>query len=274
VTTTQDAAGKADIALSHGQEAAEDAKGRAAEVTSHAQDAAHEVAGTAAEQAQNVKEETVRQARNLVSEASTQLSAQAGTQTQRLTGNLRDLGYELRQMADSGSGGTASELVYQASDRVHQVAGFLEGREPSEILDDVRAFARRRPGAFLAGAAVLGMIAGRVGRGVKDAAEQDSSGMPTRTGSMTASSRATLATSAPPVAPPGESTAAMDDFGTGAYGTGTTGATGTGMGTGVATTGIEDGYEDVEDDSTRRIDLTNEPYQSSYAPEYGTEVQR
>src|SRR4051794_26869724 len=98
VTTTQDAAGKADIARSHGQQAAEDAKGRAAEVTQHAQGAAHDVAGTAAEQAQNVKQETVRQARNLVSEAGSQLSSQAGSQTQKVTENLRSLADELRQM--------------------------------------------------------------------------------------------------------------------------------------------------------------------------------
>jgi hypothetical protein len=255
VTTTQDAAAKADIARSHGQQAAEDAKGRAAEVTHHAQDAAHDVAGTAAEQAQNVKDETVRQARNLVSEASSQLSSQAGSQTQKLTDSLRDLGDELRQMAESGSGGTASELVHQASDRVHQAAGFLEGREPSEILSDVRGFAQRRPGAFLAGAAVLGLIAGRVGRGVKDASGDLSSSTSGHRTSGYSTSRARVQTPAPLTAPPGESTAAMGDYGTGAYGTG-------------------DGFESAEGDATSRIDLTSEPYTSSYAPEYGSEVQR
>jgi len=33
----------------------------------------------------------------------------------------------------------------------------------------VRQYARRRPGAFLAGAALLGLAVGRLGRGVKDA---------------------------------------------------------------------------------------------------------
>jgi len=198
VTTTQDAAAKADIARSHTQEAAQDAKGRAAEVTGHASDAAHDVAGTAVEQAQQVKQETVRQARNLVSEATGQLSSQAGSQTQKLTGNLRELGDELRQMADSGSGGTASELVHQASERVHQVAGFLDGREPTEILDDVRRFARQRPGAFLAGAAALGLIAGRLGRGVKDASGSSNQG------SSGSGSTGTSISPTPLTAPPSE----------------------------------------------------------------------
>jgi len=170
VTTTHDSTQKADIARGHAQDAAQDAKARAAEVGSHANAAAQDVASTAVDQAQNVQHETVRQARNFMSEATDQLSVQAGTQTQRMSGNLRELGNELRQMATAGTtGGTASELAHQAADRAHQVAGYLEGREPGEILEDLRSYARRRPGAFLAGAAVLGLIVGRVGRGVKDA---------------------------------------------------------------------------------------------------------
>jgi hypothetical protein len=257
VTTTQDAAAKADIARNHGQEVAQDVKGHATEVTQHAQDAAHDVAGTAAGQAQTVKDETVRQARNLAMEASDQLNAQAATQSQRLTHNLRDLGHELRQMAEAGNGGTASELAHQASDRMHQAAGYLEGREPSDLLDDVRDFARRRPGAFLAGAAVLGLIAGRAGRGMKDA----SGSAPSSTPSV---SRAR--TSAPLTAPPGEPAmaGAMDDYSTGSYGTGST------------TEGVGDGFSAVEGDASRiepGIDLT-QPYEA-YTPEYGgSEVQR
>ena len=50
----------------------------------------------------------------------------------------------------------------------------LDGREPSQILDDVRAFARRRPGAFLLGALAAGVVAGRITRGAKES--QSSSG--------------------------------------------------------------------------------------------------
>lgn len=203
MTTTHDVTQPTDVARGHAQDAAQDAKARAAEVGSHANDAAHDVASTAVDQAQQVKAETVRQARNLFSEATDQLSAQAGSQTQRLSGNLRDLGDELRQMADAGhQGGTARELAHQAAERAHQVAGYLEGRQPDALLDDLRSYARRRPGAFLAGAAVLGLVAGRVGRGVKDADPPT-----TRAGSAApapAESSPTTSTT-PLTAPPGES---------------------------------------------------------------------
>ena len=200
MTTTDTATDKLEVARSHTQEATQDAKARATEVGSHAQDAAHDVTQTAVDQAHEVKDETVRQARNLASDATQQLSSQASEQTQRISANLRDLGEELRQMADAGTGGTATELAHQASERAHQAAGYLEGREPGDILDDLRSMARRRPGAFLAGAAVLGLVAGRVGRGVKDAGPSTSA--PTGTSNPYPSEP-------PRVAPPGERPAAF-----------------------------------------------------------------
>ncbi len=62
--------------------------------------------------------------------------------------------------------GVASDLARQAADRTGSVAGWLEGREPAAILDDLTSFARRKPGAFLAIAAGLGLVAGRLTRGL------------------------------------------------------------------------------------------------------------
>ena len=49
----------------------------------------------------------------------------------------------------------------------------LQNREPAELLDEVRSFARRKPGMFLLGAAAAGILAGRLTSGVK-AAHSDS----------------------------------------------------------------------------------------------------
>ena len=68
--------------------------------------------------------------------------------------------------SSSGQNGLATDLAVQASDRVHSVAGWLEQRQPGEVLDEVRDFARRRPGTFLAAAAVVGLIGGRLTRGL------------------------------------------------------------------------------------------------------------
>ena len=40
--------------------------------------------------------------------------------------------------------------------KVHDVAGWLESRNPGEIVDELRGIARRRPGAFLLGAVAAG----------------------------------------------------------------------------------------------------------------------
>jgi hypothetical protein len=45
----------------------------------------------------------------------------------------------------------------------------LQNREPAELLEEVRRFARRKPGLFLLGAAAAGVLAGRLTSGVKAA---------------------------------------------------------------------------------------------------------
>jgi hypothetical protein len=56
------------------------------------------------------------------------------------------------------------------------VAGFLSDHEPGDLLDQVRQFARRRPGAFLLGAALVGIIAGRLTRGAASASDSSTGG--------------------------------------------------------------------------------------------------
>ena len=58
---------------------------------------------------------------------------------------------------------------------VESFADRLQNREPAELLDEVRSFARRKPGLFLLGAAAAGVLAGRLTSGVR-AAHADSSG--------------------------------------------------------------------------------------------------
>jgi hypothetical protein len=79
-------------------------------------------------------------------------------------------------MADGtaqGAPGPAADLLQQASSFIEQFADKLQNREPAELLDEVRSFARRKPGVFLLGAAAAGVLAGRLTSGVK-AAHTDS----------------------------------------------------------------------------------------------------
>jgi hypothetical protein len=142
-------------------------KEKASDAAQAVMQASTDVAQTAATKAKDVAQETSKQARDLLGEARDQFSQQAGSQHRSLVTNLRSLGDELGGMTQhSEQSGVATELVSQARDRVHGVADWLDGRDPSEIVDDLRSLARRRPGTFLLGAALTGVVAGRLTRGV------------------------------------------------------------------------------------------------------------
>lgn len=157
------------------QSKADVAKEQAASVGQGAAGAGQHVASVAKDQAQNVVAEAGTQARNLVDQTRSELTSQAAAQQQRLASGLRALGDELHSMSQhSGDDGVATDLARQASGRSHDIASWLDDREPGRLLRDVEDFARRRPAAFLAIAAGAGLMVGRLGRGLKDSSgEQD-----------------------------------------------------------------------------------------------------
>lgn len=156
------------------------------------------------------------QAQDLMGQARSQLASQAATQQENLTTWLRSLADELHQMVDRGSdqgssspsdsspeeqhrvaasSGVATNAVSQAQGRVKEAADWLEKHEPGDLVDEATRFARRRPGAFLAIAAVGGLLVGRFTRGLKDdtsssttppsGATSDTDGSATRAGDAT-----------------------------------------------------------------------------------------
>ncbi len=143
------------------------ARDEAADVGRSARDAGSQVAQTAAGQAKQVVAETGRQARDLLGEAQGQATDQASVQQQRAAQQLHTVAGELHEMVTKGGqSGLATEVARQAADRIEGAASRLEQREPGDLLEGVRDFARRRPGAFLIGAAVAGLAAGRLTRGL------------------------------------------------------------------------------------------------------------
>ena len=141
--------------------------GEAGSVAQDVKDRGRDVAGTAAEEAKHVGREAMTQFADLMNQFRGEASAQASDQSQRAVQGLRSLSYELNQMASSSpQDGIAVDLVRQAADRAQSAAQWLDHRQPGEVLDEVRELARRRPGAFLAGAAVLGLLGGRLTRGL------------------------------------------------------------------------------------------------------------
>jgi hypothetical protein len=153
------------------------ARDEAASVGRSAGEAGGRVAQTAADQAREVVSETARQARDLLGEAGGHARSQASDQQQKAAHQLRSVADELREMTvKGGQSGVATEVAQQAAERIHGMASWLEQREPADVLQAVRDFARRRPGVFLAGAVAAGLAAGRLTRGMTDAARSGGQG--------------------------------------------------------------------------------------------------
>lgn len=148
--------------------AKETAKDEAAAVAGHAAGQAKSVAGTAKAEAANVAAEAKTSARGLLYQAKSDLTDQAGAQQQKAAEGMRALSSQLNTMADaSDKPGVATDLVRQAAERSQSVASWLDNRDPGSLLEEVKSFARQRPGTFLLAAAGAGLIAGRLGRSLQ-----------------------------------------------------------------------------------------------------------
>lgn len=182
----------------HGTGAASSSTDRAKETASTAVDQGKNVAGTAKDEATNVAGTAVREARGVMDEAVRQVGDQMGdqatTQRDRLSEMLRTLGDDLEKMAagDGAGSGTAADLVREVSERARTWGSHLQDREPGQLVEEARDFARRRPGTFLVGALAAGVVAGRLFRATADGAAAaglaDTSNAPTTgvtTGTMT-----------------------------------------------------------------------------------------
>ena len=148
-------------------------KDEAGDVARTARDSAQNVAETAKTEAANVASEVKSNAKDLLSQARTDLTHQAGAQQQKVASGLRSISDELHAMARaSDQPGVASDLVRQAADRSSSVASWLDRRDPGSLLDEVKSFARQRPGTFLLLAAGAGVLAGRLTRSLSAGAPE------------------------------------------------------------------------------------------------------
>jgi hypothetical protein len=197
-------------------------KERAVETVAEVDAGAMYVAGVAGEEAKDVAHDAKDAARGFLYETRTQLSDQASTQQRRAAGALRNTGDELAGLADgtaTGSG-AATNAVRAVGEQTRRVADWLEQREPADVVYEVRTFARRHTGAFLAIAVGVGLVAGRVTRAlVSDARDNDRTS--DRTLGAYGGARPTRATGIPTT--PGGTTAGLGGAAAGAGTVGTTG---------------------------------------------------
>ena len=151
------------------------AKEQAGQVAGTAKDAGARVAGTTKDQASRVASDAVGQAKQLYGQATDQLSDQAGKQQTAAASSLRTLSSDLQslQRGEGGGDGLAGELVDAIATRANRLGEWLEQREPAEVLHEVRQFAARRPGLFIALAAATGIVAARATKALTADAKPD-----------------------------------------------------------------------------------------------------
>jgi hypothetical protein len=135
---------------------------------------ARSVAATVGEQTSVVIEEATSHARDLAEDAKQQLHRQATSQTEQLGGVIGQLGDRVHALAEGrpDDAGPVGQYADRIADQVDQLAGRIDRLGFDGMVDELQHFARRRPGAFLAGAALAGFAVSRMGRGVQ-AAQQD-----------------------------------------------------------------------------------------------------
>jgi hypothetical protein len=147
------------------------ARDQAEKVGQHAGEKGSQLAETAADQAKQVTAEAGRQARDLIDEARGQVGSEALAQQQKVAIGLRSLVDELTSMAEKGGqSGPATEIANQAAERVRRAATWLDQREPGDLVGELRRLGRQHPGTFLLGAALAGVLVGRLTRGAVEAA--------------------------------------------------------------------------------------------------------
>ncbi|WP_156125518.1 hypothetical protein [Kocuria sp. ZOR0020] len=152
---------------------AQKSKNEANQLKNQAAGSGERVAETAKDKAGNVKDEAVNQAQDLFGQLKGDVQGYVGPQQERAASTARSISDEIgaisrgEQPQSNYVGGALGGLSGYAD----SFASALENKDPQELLGDVRHFASRRPGTFLALAAGIGLLAGRATRGAKDSDE-------------------------------------------------------------------------------------------------------
>ncbi|WP_251022427.1 hypothetical protein [Streptomyces sp. ISL-10] len=147
------------------QQTGQTAKEQASATAGQAGQAVGEVAGTAAEQAKAVAGEAREQAGTVVRDLRERVRSEAQGQTARVAGTVRQWADDLAGLAQNAPDDSpARSLAAQAADGGRRAADYLDKNGVDGLIGDLQDFARRRPGAFLGGAVLAGLVVGRLAK--------------------------------------------------------------------------------------------------------------
>ncbi|MEU6809695.1 hypothetical protein ABZ920_11955 [Streptomyces sp. NPDC046831] len=163
------------------QHTGETAKEQASATAGQAKQAAGQVAQTAAEQARAVAGEVRQQAGTVLDEVRGRAMSEVEGQTRRAAGALRQWSDDVAGLAENAqSDSPARSLATQVAESGHRAADYLEKQGVEGMVSDLRGFARRRPGAFLGGALLAGLAAGRLAKAAGKAGQSQTASRPSR----------------------------------------------------------------------------------------------
>lgn len=155
--------GTTDTAQAAGDQAsrvADTASGEASRLGDQAKEGVRHVADEARHHVQGIADTAVDEVRN-----------RADEQLQRAGSGLRQTSDQLHALArgNPDEAGPMTDYAELAASAVADWADRFERRGVTGLVGDLSDFGRRKPGQFLAGALVAGMLAGRIGRAVQAA---------------------------------------------------------------------------------------------------------
>jgi hypothetical protein len=169
----------------------------AANVAETATDGIGEVADEVRTQAKAVAGQARQQIDGFVDQARDEIRQQAQQRNDQAAGQLRTLSERITALAEGRPEGAGAlvGLLHDAEDQVRRLAGRLEQHGPQGVIDDVSAFARRRPGIFIAGAVGVGFL---VGRAVRAGSSNQQAGAPEWQSAATPLSSPRMSLASPP----------------------------------------------------------------------------
>ena len=164
ITTSGDGARNGPNGPSRQGDKIETARAESAEVAETAKQAGKEVMSEVGEQTTSVARTAKEQFGELATQTRQELKAQSEQRGEQLAARMQTWAGQMKALVEGRveDAGELRGLIGDAQQRLESYASSLRERGPDGVLQDVRAFARRRPGMFLLAAGATGFAIGRI----------------------------------------------------------------------------------------------------------------
>ena len=142
----------------------ETARAESAEVAETAKQAGKEVMSEVGEQTTAVARTAKDQFGELATQTRQELKAQSEQRGEQLAARMQMWAGQMKALVEGRveDAGELRSLIGDAQQQLESYASSLRERGPDGVMQDVRAFARRRPGMFLLAAGATGFAIGRI----------------------------------------------------------------------------------------------------------------